>query len=426
MATASSPRDAAGSNWAGSHTYTAARFHRPRSVAELGEIVASARHVRALGSRHSFTDLADTTGDLVSTVDLPHDLDVDGSRRQVRVAGGVRYGELGPELHRQGWALGAMASLPHISVAGAVATGTHGSGDRVGSLASAVASLEYVGPDGEHRVVSRGDDDFEGQVVALGALGIVTHLTLDLEPTFDVRQDLFLGLPLDVAMTQLDAITGAAYSVSLFTDWVSDSITQVWLKSRLDADVEPRHELFGSRLATETTHMLRGASIEAVTSQLGKPGSWDRRLPHFRMEFTPSMGEELQSEYLVPREHAVAAFEQLRSIAPRFARLLQVTEIRTIAADRLWLSGAYGTDVVALHFTWVRDVPAVTAVLPEIEAALLPLGARPHWGKVFTAGPEDLAQVLPELGSFQRLRRQIDPDDTFGNSFLDRHLGPMG
>ncbi len=427
MAIDESPRESPLTNWAGSHTYTPARFHRPRAVAELCEIVASADRVRAQGSRHSFSDLADTSGDLVSTLGLPRDIDVDESRQEVRVAGGVLYGELAPELHRRGWALAAMASLPHISVAGAVATGTHGSGNKVGSLSSAVASLEYVAPDGELRVVSRGDEDFEGHVVALGALGVVTHLTLDLQPTYEVRQDMFLRLPWDVVMNQLEEITGAAYSVSLFTDWVGETVSQVWLKSRLDEGTATfGRELLGATAATEAVHMLRGAPTGAVTSQLGKPGSWDRRLPHFRMEFTPSRGEELQSEYLLPRDEAVRAIERMRGLGDRLTHLLQVSEIRTVAADPLWLSGAYGTETVALHFTWVRDVPAVTEVLPAIERALLPLGARPHWGKLFTAGPEDLALAWPQLGRFQGLRRRIDPDGTFSNAFLDRHLGPPG
>lgn len=426
MAPDRSPDRAPLTNWAGSHTYSATHLHRPHSVAELGELVARAERVRPLGSRHSFSDLADTGGVLVSTLDLPKDLDIDAAGRRVRVSGGTLYGELAPELHRQGWALAALASLPHISVAGAVATGTHGSGDRVRSLAGAVASLEYVGPDGGQRTVSRGDDDFEGQVVALGALGIVTHLTLDIEPTFDIRQDVFLGLSWETVMADLDAITGAAYSVSLFTDWLGDEVAQVWLKSRLDEESTELGELPGATAATTATHMLRGAATEAVTSQLGEPGSWDQRLPHFRLEFTPSRGEELQSEYLVPRAHALEAFERMRGLGHRFVDLLQVTELRTIAADDLWLSGAYGTDAVGIHFTWVRDVPAVSALLPDIEAALLPLGARPHFGKLFTAGPEALALVCPELDAFQRLRRTVDPGEKFGNGFLDRHLGPVG
>jgi xylitol oxidase len=407
-------------NWAGNHTYIAAGMHEPRTVEELQEVVATAERVRAIGSRHSFTDLADTTGELVSTERLPADIEVDAVRRVVRVGAGVRYGELAEELAAADWALATMASLPHISVAGAVATGTHGSGDRTRSLAGAVAALDLVRAGGASERVARGDRDFEGHVVALGALGVVTHLELDIEPAYAVRQDLYTDLAWDTALEHLDELTASAYSVSLFTDWTSGRIQQVWLKSR--ATTAPPPDLWGSPPATETLHMLAGADVAAVTRQGGVEGPWHRRLPHFRMDFTPSRGEELQSEYLVPRTRAVEAVEALRALAPSYAGLLQVAEVRTVAADDLWLSGAHGHDVVGLHFTWVRDVPAVYAVLPAIEDALLPLGARPHWGKCFVATADALRPLYPRFDDFRELAARVDPGGVFRNAYLGRHL----
>ena len=415
-------------NWAGSHTYSTISLHRPESLAELGALVASADRVHALGSRHSFNLVADTVGELVSIAALPRDIELDSEAAVVRVAGGVLYGDLATELHRQGWALASMASLPHISVAGAVATGTHGSGDAIGSLASAVAAVECVGPDGETRSIARGDTDFDGWVVSLGALGIVTHLTLDIEPTYDVRQDVFLHLPWAALENAFDAVTGSAYSVSVFTDWIGHDVKQVWRKSRMGVD-SPGLGVAGfdgASAAVEPRHMLSGAPTAAVTQQLGEAGPWHERLPHFRMDFTPSRGEELQSEYLLPRAHALEAIARMRRLGPSFAHLLQVTEIRTVARDQLWLSCAYDADVVGLHFTWLRDLPGVTAVLPAIEDALLPLGARPHWGKLFTADAPALAAAYPRLPDFQRLRAEVDPTGKFTNAFLDEHLGPLG
>lgn len=406
-------------NWSGNHTYAAARVHRPTSVEELAAVVAGADRVRALGSRHSFTDVADTPGDLVVTDGLPEEVSVDADRGRVRVSGGLTYGRLAERLHAQGLALATMASLPHISVAGAVATGTHGSGDRTGSLASAVAALEYVDAAGVVRTVERGDPDFDGHVVALGALGVTTHVTLDVEATYDVRQDLYVDLPWDVALADLDALTASGASVSLFTDWASGRVAQVWVKSR---GTVPPPQLHGAAAATATLHMLAGADTAAVTEQGGVPGPWHERLPHFRMAFTPSRGEELQSEYLVPRARAGAAVEALLSLAPSFAPLLQVAEVRTVAADPLWLSPACGTDVVALHFTWVRDVHGVYGVLPALEAALLPLGARPHWGKCFVAPAADLRPLYPRFDDFRALAERLDPAGTFRNDFLARHL----
>ncbi len=406
-------------NWAGNHVYAATHLHHPESVEEVQQLVAGSARIRALGSRHSFTDVADSLGELVSTAGLPVGIEVDSDARQVRVAGGMLYGDLAAELHRQGWALATMASLPHISVAGAVATGTHGSGDRTGSLAAAVTGLEYVAPDGELRAIRSGDPDFDGHVVSLGALGITTHVTLAVEPTYDVRQDLWTGLPWDDALQHLDELTASAYSVSLFTDWSDGGIGQVWLKSRTG---DTPDQLWGAARAAGTLHMLAGAEVDAVTAQGGVVGPWHERLPHFRMDFTPSRGEELQSEYLVPRSRAREALEQLRPLAPRFAHLLQVTEIRTVAADGLWLSGAYETDVVGLHFTWVREQAGVYAVLPAIEEVLLPLGARPHWGKCFVAPANELRAVYPRFDDFRALVERHDPEGKLRNDFLGRHL----
>ncbi|WP_406829636.1 D-arabinono-1,4-lactone oxidase [Pedococcus sp. KACC 23699] len=417
-------------NWAGNHTYGALRLARPRSVPELQELVAGADHVRALGSRHSFTALADTDGVLVSVADLADPacsdpagsgaVEVDARARTATVPGGASYGLVAAELERQGWALASLASLPHISVAGAVATGTHGSGDGTGSLSAAVAGLEMVGADGWLVRLQRGAEGFDGSVVALGALGIVTRVTLDVEPTYAVRQDVFTGLPWSVVESHLDAITGAADSVSLFTRFDDTGVRQVWCKSR---GAESPSDFFGAPRATRVLHMLDGAPAESVTDQSGTPGPWLERLPHFRLEFTPSRGAELQSEYLLPRRHAIEALAVLRRLQPVFAPVLQNAEIRTVAADPLWLSGSHDEDVVGIHFTWELDEPAVYAVLPHIEALLLPLGGRPHWGKCFVAAATELAPLYPRWDDFRRLRESRDPERKFGGAFLDRVLG---
>ncbi len=406
-------------NWAGNHTY-AGRVERPGGIEQLQELVAREPRVRPLGSRHSFTDVTDTDGVLVSLERLPTSVEVDDESRTATVRGRALYGDVARALERHGWALGNLASLPHISVAGAVATGTHGSGDRNGSLAAAVRGLEVVGPDGAIRTLARGDADLPGSVVALGALGVVTGLTLDLEPTYPVRQDVYTGLTWERLEADLDAITADAYSVSLFTRWDDAGIYQAWRKSREDAAPDT---FFGARRADRTMHMLDGGPTESVTGQLGEAGPWLDRLPHFRMEFTPSRGEELQSEYLVPRAAARQAIEGLRALRDRMAPVLQACELRTVAADDLWLSSSYGHDVVGIHFTWVRDVPAVYGLLPALEDLLLPLGGRPHWGKCFVATAAELDPLYPRLGDFRALRDRVDPDRVFGNAFLDRVIG---
>nr|WP_246136505.1 D-arabinono-1,4-lactone oxidase [Leekyejoonella antrihumi] len=406
-------------NWAGNITYGASTFARPRSLDELRHVVTGGRRVRPLGSRHSFNTIADTDGVLISTVGLPGDIQIDTAARQVSVGGGVTYGVLAPVLQAQGWALANLASLPHISVAGAVSTGTHGSGDGNQSLAAAVAGIDLMGPDGVIRTLSRGDADFVGSVVGLGALGIITRLVLDIEPTFDLWQAVYTGMPWSTVLDDYDAITRDHYSVSIFTTWQHDEVDQVWLKDR---DGAPPAELLGATRSGIPLHMLRDADTAAITDQTGDRGPWAQRLPHFRLEFTPSRGEELQSEYLVPRAVARDALQALRVLGSSMREVLQVAEIRSIAADDLWLSPAYGADVVAVHFTWLREPAAVESVLHPIEDALLPMGARPHWGKVFVAHAEQLARSYPRWRDFAELRERVDPQHVFGNAWLDRIL----
>lgn len=395
-------------NWAGNITYRASRA-RPTSIPEVQELVAAASAVRPLGTRHSFNEIADTPGLQVSLEALSAAPRFDG--HSVTVPAGTRYGDLAPVLEDRGLALPNLASLPHISIAGAVSTGTHGSG--TGSLATAVSALTLVGPDGTLRRVSRVDSDFAGTVVGLGALGVVVEVTLDLVGTFALSQAVYPAVPWEPVLADLDAVMSVGYSVSLFTDWTSPP--QVWVKSPTVPD-----DLFGVPYATGPHHMIPGESVSAVTTQCAVPGPWLDRLPHFRLAHKPSSGAELQSEYLLPREAAVTALTRLRSLADRIAPLLLVSEIRTVAADELWLSGAYGTDVVAVHFTWRQD-PAVFALLPVLESALLPLGARPHWGKCFATA--DVAPLYPRWRDFAELLRVQDPTGKFRNPFLDRLLG---
>lgn len=413
-------------NWAGNIAFRAGRLHRPSSVEQVQALVAGSRRIRALGTGHSFNRLADTTGELISVAGLPGTIALDPRAGTVTVAGGVRYGELAQRLHAQGYAVPNLASLPHISVAGACATATHGSGDRLGSLATAVSAIELVTADGELRTISRhaDGDRFAGMVVALGALGIVTGLTLDVVPAFDVRQDVYDDLPRERLDEHWSEIFASGYSVSLFTDWTGASINQVWVKRRVDGPAAgpPPGRWLGARLADAPRHPVPGMPAVHCTEQLGVPGPWYARLPHFRLDFTPSSGAELQSEYLLPRGALVPALAALDPIGERIAAVLQINEIRTVAADDHWLSPCYQRDSVALHFTWIADTAAVLPVVAAIEERLAPLEPRPHWGKVFTTAPEVVARRYPRYADFRRLMREYDPAGIFRNELLDRYL----
>jgi alditol oxidase len=405
------------SNWAGTYAYRAQALHRPVTLEQLQELVARAPRIRVLGSRHSFSDIGDSA-ELVALDALPADVVVDHAAGTVSFGAAVRYGELAEALHAEDVALHNLASLPHISVAGAVATATHGSGDRSGNLATAVAALELVTSDGEVVSAARGDEEFDGLVVGLGALGAVTRLTLDVEPAYEIAQHVYEGLAWDALFEHFDEITGCGDSVSVFTLW-DDAAGSVWVKSRAGS---ARDDLFGAVPATGERHPVPGLDPVHSTRQMGVPGRWSDRLPHFQMGFTPSTGEEIQSEYFVPRAHAVAAIEAVRALGDAIRPALQVAEIRTIAADRLWLSPQYGQDTVGFHFTWKREPEPVGRLAAALEVALAPFAPRPHWGKLFFAGAATIADRYERLPDFARLAEHLDPRGAFRNDWLERHV----
>ena len=411
-------------NWAGNLTYRASSLAHPTTVDEVRALLAQGGPVRVLGSRHCFNDIADTEGTLIALDRLPAVFEVSEERDAVRVSAGLRYGDIAPLLEAEGLALANLASLPHISIAGAVATGTHGSGDAIGSLASAVRALTILTASGEIRRLARGEDGFDGAVVSLGALGAVLDVTLDVEPTYQVSQFVFEHPSWDAVLADFDEVTSIGTSVSLFSTWErTDFVDQIWVKQRQpEAREAARDSLFerlGAEPAVAKRHPILGVDPIACTEQLGVAGAWFERLTHFKLEYTPSAGAELQSEYLVPRADAVAAIQAVRMLAGQIAPLLLVNEIRTVRADDLWLSSSSGTDAVGIHFTWKPEEEAVRALLPTIEAAL-PETARPHWGKVFTLDAAEVRSRYPRWDDFAALAAAYDPERRFVNPYLER------
>jgi FAD/FMN-containing dehydrogenase len=426
-------------NWAGNITFTAPEFRTPATLAELRAVVGRSRQVRVLGTGHSFNEMADSPVAQVSLGGLPPEVEVDSANSRVRVTAGLSYATLAARLDRRGWALRNMASLPHISVAGATATGTHGSGTANQSLSAAVTGLELVTADGDvvelSRAGSPGSDPFPGAVVHLGALGVVTRLILAVVPSFEVAQHVYEDLPLEVLDDHFAAIMASGYSVSLFTDWRAPRLTQLWIKSVVEPQphavatppVAPAPEIAGEPWFTATPapaarNPVPGVAADSCTEQLGVPGPWFERLPHFRPDFTPSAGDELQSEYLLPAEHAVPALHALQQIAGRLATAVRICEIRRIAADDLWLSMAGRQDSVAFHFTWIPDTSAVLPVVTDLERQLAPFGPRPHWGKVFTTPAAELHARYDRLPDFLELASHYDPAGKFRNAYTARVL----
>ena len=413
-------------NWAGNLTYAASRLVAPKTLGEAQEAVRGATKVRALGSRHCFNDIADTTGIQISLEHLKRVVSLDRDKRKVTVEGGIRYSDLGPTLHEQGFALHNLASLPHITIAGACATATHGSGATLGNLATAVAGLEFINGAGDLVSLSRDNDPdtFPGAVVNLGALGIVTKLTLDVLPTFEMRQQVYRDLPADALFAHFDEVMASGYSVSLFTPWLGDAIQQVWVKSTLDADTgfADRLSSLGARPATEPTHPVLGLDTANCTAQMGVVGPAYDRLPHFRIDSIPAGGGDYQAEYFVPKQYAVAAAKAVHALGPRLAPTLMVSEVRTMTADDLWMSPCYRQPCVAFHFSFNPDWPAIKERLPDLEAALAPYEPRPHWGKLFTMPPQTVRARYGKLDAFKALIETHDPGGKFRNDFVDRNI----
>jgi alditol oxidase len=412
-------------NWSGNLTFSTNNLQTPSSVDEVRQVVKSATKLRALGSRHSFNAIADSTVEQVSLAQLT-EMTLNEKARTVTVGGGVTYAQLAPWLDAKGYALHNLASLPGITVPGACATATHGSGLHNGNLATAVTALELVTANGNALTLSKekSGEQFLGAVVALGALGVVTRVTLSVQPTYQVAQSVYQNLSFDELGKNFGEVFGAGYSVSVFTDWEHHRATQVWIKRRLAANDENywAPEFLGAKLATEKLHPLAGHPTESVTEQEGKPGPWYDRLPHFRIGQTPSSGQELQSEYLVPYDRGFAAVQAVEKLHRHVSPLLFITELRTIAADHLWMSTAYERMSLAIHFTWKPMWPEVQKVLPMIEEQLQPFEPRPHWGKLFTLPPARLEPCYTQLPQFRALLAHYDPQGKFRNKFVDASL----
>lgn len=413
---------AARTNWAGNLTYSTDKLYEPSNEAELLEHLKKVDHSKALGSCHSFNKVADSRYSQISLEKMEKVMEINAAESTVRVSAGIRYGELAKHLHENGFALHNLASLPHISIAGACATATHGSGDSNGNLPSIVREVELINAAGEKVILKKGvDPDFEGAVVGLGALGLITHLKLEIQPDFEVRQDIYLDLPIASMEENFDEIYAMGYSVSLFTDWVNGTVNQVWLKNRVgDGELNLPDDLFGAKAADRNVHPILEISPENCTDQMGVAGPWHERLPHFKMDFTPSKGDELQSEFFVPRTYAVEALKAVYAMGEKIYPVLLISEIRSIAADDLWMSPCYQEACIALHFTWKPQTKEVMELLPQLEDALRPYRVRPHWGKLFTVSKEYLEGIYTKMRDFRALIDKHDPDRKFSNEFLEK------
>ena len=410
-------------NWGRNIVYKAKNLVEPASIEELQKLVKEAGYKKGLGATHSYNDIADSPTTQISLGKLNKIIAIDESNNTVIIEGGIKYEELAPALHAKGFALHNLASLPQVTVAGACATGTHGSGNLCGSLATVVREMEICTADGELININRdkNPDIFNGVVVSLGGLGIITKMVLDIEPTYDARQDLYLDLPLASVEQNFDKIMSSGYSVSLFTKWKNDIVDQVWIKRRMDQPVKDLGaEFYGGKICPKNIHPIIELSAESCTEQMGVVGPWYDRLPHFKIHGMPSAVDELQSEYFVPIAHAAEGMRAIAKLGDKILPYLYISEIRTIASDNLWMSQLYKRDSVAFHFTWKPNWPEVKKLLPQIEAALAPFEVRPHWGKLYTIDAATVQRSYERFPDFLKLLKQYDPIGRFKNDYLNR------
>jgi len=412
-------------NWAGNLEYSTSKIDYPKSLEEVQQIVKKHSKLKVLGTRHCFNTIADSKYNFISLREMKKIVSLDANAKTVTVEGGIKYGELCPWLNDEGFALHNLASLPHISVAGAITTATHGSGVKNKNLCGPVEALEIVTADGDVINFSKKDGEkFYAAVVGLGAIGVITKVTLNIQPTFMMRQWVYTKMPLQQIKEHFDEIVSSGYSVSLFTDWQNESINEVWIKSLVDdaSNAEAKKDFFGAAPATKNVHPIIELPAENCTEQMGVPGTWYERLPHFKMGFTPSSGKELQAEYFVPHEHAVEAIQAIQKMGKEIGPHLFISEIRTIDADDFWMSTCYKQPSVTIHFTWKQEWNAVSKLLPAIEKELAPFNAKPHWGKLFTMSPSTLASRHQKMNDFKKVVAEFDSKGKFRNEFLEKNI----
>lgn len=412
-------------NWAGNLQYSTDQIEFPSNVGEVQEIIKRCEKLRVLGTRHSFNSIADSPRHLISTKELNKIISLDKEAARVTVEAGIKYGELCKYLDENGFALPNLASLPHISIAGACATATHGSGVKNGNLDTSISAIEFVNAAGEIVSLSKEDGEkFYGSVVGLGAIGVVTRLTLDLLPTFKMQQLVYRNLPMAALENNFEAIMSSGYSVSLFTNWKNKNINEVWIKRKIEGAPTTvfSPEFYGAKLAEKNMHPVEEQSAETCTEQMGVPGPWYERLPHFKMGFTPSTGKELQAEYFVPIENAYAALMAVEELHEKISPHLFISEIRAVAADNFWMSPCYKKTCVAIHTTWKQETDIVMELLSLVEKQLSPFNPRPHWAKLFILSPSVLQSRIEKLNDFKALIKEYDPSGKFRNEFLEANL----
>ena len=425
-------------NWAKTVYYNHT-IHYPKTVEEIQHILQYHAKIRVLGSMHSFNNITklpqEFNGVYISMSNMNQVIKCCRGER-VTIQPGITFGELGEYLHERNFGFHNMASLPHITVGGAISTGTHGAGVFNGNLASHVMQVKLISADGKLRTYRIGQDpEFQHIPVSFGLAGIIVEIELDIVPDYDIQQCIYENLPFNtIKKSDYKTAFSSAYSFSIFTQWKNRKFTSIWAKYRLRKGRNGNEEsimidcpdMNKIKPSSNKVHPLPGGDTSFVSGGIGKnykePGYVG--LPHFLMEGVPSQGEELQSEYFVSSHMFDVVIEVLFhhfEENPKLYDLLYVSEMRFVAGDKLTLSPQHvlGSSI-GFHFTWKKEFDQVVDALKGIENVLKPYNALPHMGKLFTMTGRELEGKYGQrnLRAFQSFVAPLDPLKKFVNPFL--------
>ncbi|MEV6603386.1 D-arabinono-1,4-lactone oxidase [Kutzneria sp. NPDC051319] len=429
-------------NWAGTARSQPVHVARPRDVSEIAEAVTVAAKdgftVRPRGSGHSFTSIAATDGVAIDLGEWSGVVRADRENHLVTVRSGTPLHRLNAELHRLGMAMANLGDIDAQTISGAISTGTHGTGARLGGLSTQVRALELVLADGS--VVTCSPDErpdlFSAARVGLGALGVISTVTLQCVPAFALQAREF-PQPLDAILERFDPLCDSEDHVEFHWFPHSDRV-QVKHNIRLpaDASIAPlsrARQFYEYEVMENSAFGLvckLGRAVPSVVPTLNRvcASLWSERSysdHSFRVFTTPRRVRFVETEYAVPRESLHDMLREFRAAIPRLRHPVIVpVEVRVAAADDIPLSTAYGRDsaYIAIHQYVGMPYREYFDCFERIAGAV---GGRPHWGKMHTLDASVLATRYPRFDDFRALRATVDPNGVFRNAYLDTVLGPV-
>jgi L-gulonolactone oxidase len=440
-------------NWAGNQSAAPLQIHRPRTEEELVAVVRRAaergERVKAVGSGHSFTSIALTDGHLVdlaeynrlieSTTD--HRLELpdavrspDTGRHFVTVQSGIRLKELNPQLWDLGYSMTNLGDVAYQSISGAIATATHGTGKDVGGLATQVVGLRVITGDGEiiECSLDREPELFQAARVGIGAAGLISAVTLEVESAFNLRAQEIL-MPIGDLLDEMDGYLEDNEHFEFFWFPGSDNaLTKRNNRTTDAAEPQPRwrefvtDEIVGHRYMANATRLLNVPGVRLKLRSLleGARGEYversykvftsERKIPFYEME------------YFIPSEHAREAFERVRALIARSGYgVVMPIEMRWVAPDDIPLSTAHGrpTTSIAVHMLKHQEFQPY---FEAVETIMADYDGRPHWGKLHFHTHRSLAPLYPQWDAYQSARARLDGRGTFANEYTDRVLGAVG